>query len=51
LARSTDGVVDGHVGERFVAPNRFIPKPYTDEQLVSAAAELLHALGPAALTK
>jgi hypothetical protein len=37
----TDCVVD-----RFVEPSKFVPKPYTNEQLVGAAAELLHALGP-----
>ena len=35
-------IADGIV-TRFVAPSRFISKPYTDTQLVSAAAELLHA--------
>ena len=35
------GVTDGIV-KRFVEPSKFIPKPYTDNQLVSAAAELLH---------
>jgi DNA-binding NtrC family response regulator len=39
------GVTAGIV-KRFVEPNKFIPKPYTDGQLVSAAAELFHALGP-----
>jgi len=34
------GVTDGIV-KRFVEPSKFIAKPYTDEQLVSAAAELL----------
>jgi two-component system, response regulator PdtaR len=36
------GVTDGTV-KLFVEPSRFIPKPYTDKQLVSAATELLHA--------
>jgi DNA-binding NtrC family response regulator len=35
------GVTDGIV-KHFVEPSKFIPKPYTDNQLVSAAAELLH---------
>lgn len=34
------GVTDGIV-KRFVEPSKFIVKPYTDKQLVSAAAELL----------
>lgn len=34
------GVTDGIV-KRFVEPSKFIAKPYTDQQLVSAAAELL----------
>jgi CheY-like chemotaxis protein len=36
--RITDCIV-----KLFVEPNKFIPKPYTDEQLLSAAAGLLHA--------
>lgn len=32
--------------QQFVAPSKFIPKPYTNEQLVSTAAELLYAFGP-----
>jgi DNA-binding NtrC family response regulator len=36
------GVTEGIV-EQFVQPSRFIPKPYTDQQLVSAAADLLYA--------
>lgn len=36
------GITDGIV-KLFVAPNKFIPKPYTNEQLVSAAADLLCA--------
>jgi two-component system, response regulator PdtaR len=35
--------VAGGVAKLFVAPNKFIPKPYTDNQLVSAAADLLQA--------
>ena len=35
--------VTGDIVERFVEPSKFISKPYTDKQLVSAAAELLHA--------
>ena len=31
--------------KRFVEPRRFIAKPYTDQQLVGAAAALLHPLG------
>jgi CheY-like chemotaxis protein len=34
--RVTDGLV-----KRFVEPSKLIPKPYTEKQLVSAAAELL----------
>lgn len=37
----TDGIL-----KRFVEPSTFIPKPYTNEQLVSTAADLLHAPGP-----
>jgi hypothetical protein len=36
------GVTDG-IAKLFVEPSKFIPKPYTDKQLVSAAAELLQA--------
>jgi CheY-like chemotaxis protein len=36
------GVTDG-IARLFVEPNKFIPKPYTDEQLVRAAADLFHA--------
>jgi DNA-binding NtrC family response regulator len=36
------GVTDSMV-KLFVEPNRYIPKPYTNEQLVSAAADLLCA--------
>jgi hypothetical protein len=35
-------ITDGTV-KRFVEPSAFIAKPYTDKQLVSAAADLLHA--------
>ena len=55
MARSRPGLpvvyttgrgVTGCIVKRLVAPSKFIPKPYTDAQLVSAAAELLHVLGP-----
>lgn len=36
---ATDGII-----KRFVEPSKFIPKPFTDKQLVSAAAELVDAL-------
>jgi hypothetical protein len=39
--RVTDGIV-----KQFVEPSKFIPKPYTGEQLVGAAAELLRPSGP-----
>jgi CheY-like chemotaxis protein len=35
------GLTDG-IAKQFVEPSKFIPKPYTDQQLVSAAVELLH---------
>jgi DNA-binding NtrC family response regulator len=38
------GVTDCVV-KQFVEPSEFIPKPYTDKQLVSTAVELLNALG------
>lgn len=43
---TTGQEVTDAVLRRFVAPSKFIPKPYTNEQLVSTAADLLHALGP-----
>ena len=36
------GVTDG-TAKLFVEPSKFIPKPYTDQQLVGAAADQLHA--------
>lgn len=38
---TTARMVTGSIANRFVAPSKFIPKPYTDKQLVSAATELL----------
>ena len=52
MARSRPGLpvvyttgrgVTAAIVELFVEPNKFIPKPYTDKQLVSAAADLLRA--------